>query len=182
MDVVTTYFMTFLKRYIKFSDNLSEHTGTIISWLTTILVLLVSYDVFSRYLLKESMVAIQELEWHIFAIIFLMGAGYTLKEEKHVRVDILYSKLSPERKAVINVIGSLLFLIPFCLMVIYTTKDFVMNSFSMGETSPDPGGLPARFLIKSIIPISFLFILLQGISLLFKSIVTITEKPNKGNN
>jgi len=147
--------------------------GYYISWFTGLLVLIVSFDVFTRYFLKESSVAVQELEWHVFALIFLIGAAYTLKSDKHVRVDIFYSRLSERKKAWINFIGTLLFLIPFCVVVIYASLDYVTSSFSILESSPNPGGLPARYLLKAVIPISFFFILLQGFSLLLKSLLVI---------
>lgn len=119
------------------------------------------------------------MEWHLFALIFLLGAAYTLKTENHVRVDVFYSKLSERGKAWVNLFGTLLFLIPFCLMLIYASKNFVINSFNIGETSPDPGGLPGRYILKSIIPIAFFLLLIQSISLMFKSILTIAARKNK---
>jgi TRAP-type mannitol/chloroaromatic compound transport system permease small subunit len=174
--------MKFIKGYIGFIDRLNTKLGLIISWLTAILVLITCYDVFTRYILNESSAALQELEWHIFAVIFLMAAPYTLIKDDHVRVDILYSRLSEKNKAFINFFGSIFLLIPFCTMAIYISKDFVITSFLFKETSPDAGGLPARYIIKSFIPVSFFFLLLQGISLAFKSFIDIkingTTKEN----
>jgi TRAP-type mannitol/chloroaromatic compound transport system permease small subunit len=169
--------MNMLKKYIKIVDSLNERIGSGIAWLTLVLVLVVCFDVITRYVFKASSVGVQELEWHIFAVIFLMGAAYTLKHEKHVRVDIIFSRLSDRRKAVINILGTILFLIPFSLLIIFSSLEFVWNSFLIGESSPDPGGLPARFILKAVLPLSFLFILLQGTSLLFKSILILKKKP-----
>lgn len=168
--------MNKLKKYIKLVDSMNEKIGEAIAWLTLFLVLVVSFDVVTRYVFKSSSVGVQELEWHLFAVIFLMGAAYTLKHEKHVRVDIFFSSLTEKKQAVINLIGAGLFLIPFCLLIIYSSIDFVWNSFIIGESSPDPGGLPARFILKAVLPVSFVFILLQGLSLLFKSILVLTGK------
>ena len=173
--------MKYLRIYINFIDSWNLKFGALVSWLTTFLVLLVCYDVFTRYFLKESSVAIQELEWHIFAVLFLMSAGYTLQQDKHVRVDLLYSRFSPKKQAWINLIGCFLFLIPFCVLIIFTSKNFVLNSFSVKEISPDPGGLPARYGLKAIIPLSFLVLLFQGISLLFKSLLTILSTEEIDN-
>lgn len=96
--------------------------GYVVSWLTSLMVLVVCYDVFTRYLLKASMVAVQELEWHLFAIVFLIGAAYTLKHDRHVRVDVLYMKFSKKTQAWIDLIGILIFLIPFSILVIWTSK------------------------------------------------------------
>jgi TRAP-type mannitol/chloroaromatic compound transport system permease small subunit len=160
-----------IKKAIDSLDTVSEKTGRLVSWLTALLVLIVCYDVFTRYLLKKSSVGVQELEWHLFAVIFLLGASYTLKHDRHVRVDVLYVNFSPGRKALVNFAGSLLFLLPFAILVIMTSKDFVMNSFLIRETSPDPGGLPARYLLKACIPVSFILLFLQGISLALKSLL-----------
>lgn len=164
-----------INKIIDFINRINEKIGIAISWLTTGLVLLVSYDVFSRYLLEESLVAIQELEWHIFAVLFLISAAYTFKHDKHVRVDIIYSKLSKNKKSIINIIGILLFLVPFCFLIVYSSKDFVINSISIGESSPNPGGLPARYLLKFMIPVSFLLLLFQGIVILFQNIQEIKK-------
>ena len=106
-------------------------------------------------------------------MIFLIGAAYTLKHDGHVRVDIIYTKMSPRTQAWVNLIGTFLLLIPFCLIVIIATKMFVLNSWAVQETSPDPGGLPARYIIKAIIPVGFFLLLLQGISQAFKSLLLI---------
>lgn len=125
----------------------------------------------------------QELEWHLFAIIFLLSAGYTLKIDEHVRVDVFYSRFSEKKQAWINLFGSLFFLIPFCVILIVSSENFVFISFRVGETSPDAGGLPARYILKALIPISFFFLLMQGISLAFKSIIKIRAgKKLKGRD
>ena len=174
--------MKFINGYIKFIDKLNTKLGILTSWLTLILVLVTCYDVFTRYILNESSIALQELEWHLFAVIFLMSAAYTLIKDEHVRVDVIYSRLPEEKKAWINFLGSIFFLIPFCILVIYASKDFVINSFLFKETSPDAGGLPARYVIKSFIPLSFIFLLLQGVSLAFKSFLEIKKQGKPEGN
>ena len=168
--------MSFLKSYIRFVDSINEKLGILVSWITTFMVLVVCYDVVTRYFLKKSSVAVQELEWHLFAIIFLVGAAYTLKYDRHVRVDVLYMKFKPKTKAWVNFLGSLIFLLPVCLIGIWSSKNFVMNSFLIGEGSPDPGGLPARYILKAVIPIGFFLLLLQGMALSFRSLIEITGK------
>jgi len=174
--------MKFINGYIKFIDKLNTKLGVITSWLTFVLVLVTCYDVFTRYILNESSIALQELEWHLFAIIFLLSAAYTLIKDEHVRVDVFYSRFSEEKKAWINFLGAIFLLIPFCVLAIYTSKDFVINSFLFKETSPDAGGLPARYIIKAFIPISFIFLLLQGISLAFKSFLEIKNHSTSKKN
>ena len=147
------------------------------SWLTSLLVLVVCYDVFTRYLLKNSIVAVQELEWHLFAVIFLIGAAYTLKHNRHVRVDVFYSRFSDRTKGWIDFSGCLLFLIPFFLLAIWSSRTFVATAFAIGETSPDPGGLPARFVLKSAIPIGFFLLLLQAVALALASLLKALGDP-----
>lgn len=168
--------MKLLQRYIKFIDNFTEKVGYLTSWLTTIMIVVVCYDVFTRYLLKKSYVGVQELEWHLFAAIFLLGASYTLKHDKHVRVDILYTRFSFRNKAWINLLGCSFFLIPFAVLIIWASKDFVLNSFIIKEVSPDPGGLHARYILKALIPIGSSLLFLQAFSLAFKSFLTILKK------
>ena len=168
--------MKIIKAYINFIDKLNEKIGSLTSWLTALLVLVVSYDVMVRYVFGESSVGLQELEWHLFALIFLVAAAYTLKMDDHVRVDVFYTKFSPKKQALVNFLGSIIFLIPFCLLVIYSSQDFVSLSFRIGETSPDAGGLPARYILKAFIPISFFLLLLQGLALALKSFLQLKGK------
>ena len=146
-------------------DKINEWVGCGVAWVTLGLVLVVFIDVVMRYLFNTSFVFTQELEWHLFGFIFLIGAGYTLLHDGHVRVDIIYQRLGSKGQAWVNLGGVLLFLIPGCLMVISTSWKFTMNSFAILEGSPDPGGIPLRFIIKGCIPAGFTLLLLQGISL-----------------
>lgn len=173
--------MRLLQTYIRFAEALNERVGTAVSWLTTVLVIVVCYDVFTRYLLKNSLVAVQELQWHLFALIFLIGAAYSLKHDKHVRVDVFYSRFSPRAQAWVNLVGSLLFLLPFCIIVIYSSQTFVANAFRIGEISPDPGGLPARWILKAAIPAGFVLLLLQGLALASRSLLTILNRDEEVN-
>ncbi len=167
--------MKFLENYIKIVEAINKKLGTITSWLTLILVLIITYDVIVRYIFDESSVALQELEWHIFAVIFLLAAGYTFLIDDHVRVDVFYTRYTEKKKSITNLIGSLFFLIPFCVVGILSSLNFVEFSFSVREMSPDAGGLPARYILKSFIPISFFLLLLQGIAIAFKSILKLKD-------
>lgn len=168
--------MVALRAFVRFAEGVNERVGTGVAWLTSVLVLVVCYDVFTRYVLQNSLVAVQELEWHLFALIFLLGAGYSLKHDKHVRVDVFYSRFSPRAQAWVNLVGSVLFLIPFCVLVVWSSQNFVGNAFRFGETSPDPGGLPARWVLKAAIPVGFVFLLLQGMALACRSVLCIWDK------
>ena len=159
-------------------DTFTEYSGKCVSLLVIILVLIVGYDVSMRYLFNSGSVAIQELEWHLFSIIFLFGSAFTLKHNEHVRLDILYnSKLINERMRLwFDVLGTLIFLLPFCVLIIISAWPFVMQAYIHAEISPDPGGLPGRWLIKAAIPIGFFMLLIQGISELLKKVCLALEK------
>lgn len=162
-----------LKKISLTIDAINEWVGRFVAWVTFLVVLVVFVDVVMRYLFKTTFVFTQELEWHLFAFIFLMGAGYTLLKDGHVRVDIIYQRLGPKARAWINLIGVILFLIPGCIMIIATSIDFVQSSYAVMEGSPDPGGIPYRFIIKACVPCGFVLVLIQGVSLGIKSLLTI---------
>jgi len=175
--------MRVLRGYARLIDALNEKIGLIVAWLTTVLVLNVFFDTVMRYTLQKGSVGMQELEWHIFSVIFLIGAAYTLKHNGHVRVDIIYTKLSDRAKAWVDLIGTFAFLIPFCIIVIYSTQSFIQNSWAVKEMSPDPGGLPARYILKSMIPLGFFLLLLQGLAEAVKSLIVLTAgKTEKGKH
>jgi len=157
--------MNTIKTLSRWIDGLNEWVGRGVAWVTLSLVLVVFIDVVMRYLFNTSFVFTQELEWHLFGFIFLIGAGYTLLHDGHVRVDIIYQRLGFKARAWVNFVGVLLFLLPGCIMVITTSWKFTLNSFSILEGSPDPGGIPFRFIIKGCIPVGFMLLLLQGLSL-----------------
>jgi TRAP-type mannitol/chloroaromatic compound transport system permease small subunit len=173
--------MNFLKQYIKIVDGLSEKIGYCVAWLTTLLVITVFYDVIMRYVFNNGSIAVQELQWHIFSVIFLIGASYTLKQDGHVRVDILYTNFSKKTKAWVDLLGTFVFLIPFSIIVIISSKMFIMGSWSVSEISPDPGGLPYRYLLKAMIPTGFVLLIFQGLSEAFKNILTILNDSPEDN-
>lgn len=162
---------------IKGIDWINGKVGIFAAWLSIIMVVIVTLDVIFRYLFNISFVFVQELEWHLFGALFLIGAGYTLLHDSHVRVDIFYQHLGDKAKAWVNFLGVLVFLIPGCVMLIDTSWQFVANSFAIMEGSPDPGGIPYRFILKSFIPVGFVLVLLQGISMGLKSFLEIIGKP-----
>ncbi len=171
--------MNLLRKYVAVIDYLNDKIGILVGWLTTLLVLNVFYDTIMRYAFKKGHIALQELEWHIFSVIFLIGAAYTLKQDGHVRVDIIYTRLGERAKAWINLFGSIFLLIPFCLIVIYATWGFISNSWAVREMSPDPGGLPARYVLKSMIPLGFFLVLLQGIAEGVKALVFLVDQKKQ---
>lgn len=153
----------------KFSDWL----GVISATLFILLLCNVFYDVVMRYLFNDVSIGMQELEWHLYASIFLLGVPYALKTGGHVRVDLIYEGLSFRKKAWIDLLGTLIFLLPFTLLVVWYGIGFAMEAYNLGETSGDPGGLPYRWIIKSMIPISFLCMAISGTGLLLRSVNTL---------
>ncbi len=169
--------MKIIHLIVRLIDGLNDRVGRATSWLSTLLVVVVCYDVFTRYFLRKSSVGVQEMEWHIFAVLFLIAAAYTLKEDGHVRVDVFYTLLSKRGQAWVNLFGGIVFLIPFSLLIIWASKNFVGMSWAIQETSPDPGGLPYRYLLKAMVPVGFSLILLQGISMILRSFCTVIGRP-----
>lgn len=168
--------MNILRNICRGIDTFNAWVGKGVSWVTLLLVLVVFTDVVMRYAFRTSFVFVQEMEWHLFSFIFLIGAGCTLLRDGHVRVDIFYQGMTPKAKAWVNFIGVIFFLIPGCFMIITTSFKFAYNAWYILEGSPDPGGIPYRFILKACIPVGFVFVLLQGISLGIKSFLTMIGK------
>ena len=158
-----------------FLGQINEKVGQVTSWLTVILMLLICFNVAMRYLFNNSEAWRTELEWHLFALIFLFGAGYALKHDKHVRVDLFYANFSKKQKAIVNFIGHLLFLIPWCAVIIFASYKYAHSSWLMNEGSPD-NGLPARYLIKFAITLGFGLLLIQAVASLIDALSTLLNK------
>ncbi|HDY86225.1 MAG TPA: TRAP transporter small permease subunit, partial [Methylophaga sp.] len=135
------------------------------------------YDVAMRYLFQQGSVALQELEWHLFALIFLLGSAYTLKHDEHVRVDIIYNSrvMSDKKRALVNIFGCLFMLLPFCILILSSSWPFVENAFYYHEGSPDPGGLPYRFLLKGSLLLGFGLLILQALADLARNILMLSN-------
>ncbi len=157
-------------------DRLNTFFGGFAALVSLLLAFLVFYDATMRYLFHEGSVALQELEWHFFDLTFLLSAGYALKHDKHVRVDIFYERFAPTAKATINVLDALLLIIPFAAIIAYYGFDFALQSFVQHEGSSDHGGLPDRWIIKSAIVLFALLLALQAISEIIKHIQQANKK------
>ena len=141
---------------------LVQKTGEGISWLNLFLVLLICADVFQRYIMNHSYNWIIELEWHFFGLIFLLGSPYTLLLDKHVRVDVFYSRFTLKWQSWTDLLGTLFLLLPWFILGIVTCYNYASNSFYIRESSPNPGGLPFWFVIKFVIVIGFVLLLGQA--------------------
>jgi len=154
-------------------DRFNEMIGRFTLWLVLLMVALGVSNVVGRYLGKaigQNLTSnfFIESQWYIFDLVFLLGAAYTLKHDEHVRVDVFYSRWSRKTKALADFFGTLFFLIPFCVLVIYFSWGTIVESWVTREVSPDPGGL-ARYPIKTMIIVSFALLIVQGISELIKN-------------
>lgn len=145
---------------LKLLNSIINATGVFCGIVLLFFIGIVFYDVVARYLFNSVSIALQELEWHLFAVMFMFGIGYTLKENAHVRVDIFYTKFSERTQAIVDLIGSLLFALPICLLIVYDGYSYALDSYQLGESSPDPGGLPHRWIIRAVIPLSFSYTIL----------------------
>lgn len=168
-----------LLRLSQWIDAVNERIGQIAYWLVLVMLGIGCWNVVGRYVgqwLGRSLSSnsLIESQWYLFSLIFLMGAAYTLKHNDHVRVDMFYSRWSEKRKALANLIGTGLFLLPFCVLVIMFSWKVILISWQSWEMSPDPGGLP-RYPIKSVIIVSFLSLMAQGLSEGIKAIAILTD-------
>ncbi|MFW2366452.1 MAG: TRAP transporter small permease subunit [Desulforhopalus sp.] len=170
--------MIILKKFVTFCDTVNEWIGSyVVSAAVFLFIATIFSNVVLRYVFNTSFVFAAELEWHLFAFIFLMGAGYTLLHDNHVRVDIFYSLMNARKRALVNILGVFLFLLPSCYLVLTTAIPWVITAYQVGEVSIDPGGIPARFLLKAVLPIGYFLLLLQGASLCIKSFFVLMDKP-----
>jgi TRAP-type mannitol/chloroaromatic compound transport system permease small subunit len=151
-------------------DSFSNVMGWIAGFLNLVMLVNVFYDSIMRYFFRTGSIAMQELEWHLFAIVFLFGMAYCLKEDGHVRVDILYDHFPPRWKAIVNIAGTLLFLIPLSVLIIEGSVWYVHEAYTINEISGDPGGLTHRWLIKAVIPASFIFLIVSAIGFILRNI------------
>ena len=157
---------------MKIIDNITKYIAYITAFILALLVILVVYDATSRYLFSEGSTALQELEWHFFDVVILLSIAYTLRNNAHVRVDIFCEKFSPKIKALINIVSFVFFVLPLSFLIIYIGIGFVEMSYLQHEASSDPGGLKYRWIVKSLMPLSFILLALQA----FKELVSDIQK------
>ena len=165
-----------MQKLISFIDQINEQLGKFFSLATIALVLLISLEVLMRYVFNTSIIWLAELETYFFVLIFLLSAGYAFKYDKHVRVDLFYSKFSEKRKAWVNLIGGIFLLLPWSGVIVWYTAQFAYRSFEIGEKSAQPDGLPMLWILKFFIFFGFCFLFLQGIASILRSIQTIRKK------
>ncbi|MFZ5511924.1 MAG: TRAP transporter small permease subunit [Pseudomonadota bacterium] len=161
--------MNFLLKISRFIDWLTERVGRSIIWLVLAAVLISAVNAVVRKAFNISSNAFLELQWYLFSAIFLLGGAYALLHNEHVRIDLVVGKLSPRGHAWVDIFGTLFFLLPMAVMVLWLSSHFALSSFQSQEMSPNAGGLivwPA----KALIPLGFLLLVLQGMSELIKRV------------
>lgn len=153
-----------------FFNKFADIIGAITAFTMVLMILNVFYDVITRYLFRINSIAMQEMEWHLFSVIILLGVAYTLKEDGHVRVDILYDRLTCRKKAVINMVGAVIFILPIALLVGISSIDNAVAAYQSMEQSDSPGGLQYRWIVKGLIPLSFLMLIITTIGFFIKNL------------
>ena len=172
-----------ISRYLQIAttaiDKTNQITGQAVAWLTLAMVAVTCAVVTARYLFNLGSIGLQESVMYMHGVVFMLGIAFTLKDQGHVRVDVLHEKLPPRIKIGIDIAGHLLFLIPFSIFILWTSLDYVSFSWSLRESSGQPGGLPGVYLIKGLIPAMAVLLLLQGISEIVKGLLSLTRGSGK---
>lgn len=158
--------------WLRFADRIdrfNERAGRIVLWCTVIMVGVGAFNTVVRYLGQYLGTSLSsnfyiEAQWYLFSLVFLLGAAYTLRHDRHVRADVIYGRLSAKARAWIDFLGTVLFLIPFSVLMLWVTWPAVRRSWAIFETSPDPGGLP-RYPIKTVVLLAFVLIIVQGVAI-----------------
>ncbi len=159
-------------------DRISTVTGRVTAWLTLFMVVVTFVVVVMRYVFDAGFIWVQESVVWMHAVVFMLGAAYTLRHEEHVRVDVFYRAMSAKRQAWVDLVGVLIFLLPLCVFLAWNSWDFVVQSWSIREASREPGGLPYPFLplLKTVILLMPVTVLLQGASLFLGALRAVRER------
>ena len=157
-----------MKQFQILIDKIIDNITNILTYLLVSMIILVFITVIIRYMLNISYVALQELVMYFHALIFMFGVSYALKEKSHVKIDIIYNSLSKKNQYFISMLGTIIFIIPTSLFIVYSSMDMVTQSWSLLEGSSEAGGLDLVFILKSVIPIAGFLIFLQALSDIIK--------------
>lgn len=162
--------MSAVPRIVAAIEGFAEMTGRMVSWLTLLLALAGFLVVVMRYAFDSGFIWMQETLTWMHAMVFMLGAAYTLKHDDHVRVDVVYRSLSVRTRAAIDLAGTVLFLLPLCGYLVYETMPYVEASVRFGERSREAGGLPGLFLLKAVIPLMAVLLTIQGVAVALKCV------------
>lgn len=172
--------MSGLEQLARACDTLNEAVGRAVAWLTLAMVAVTFAIVLLRYLFDTGWIAVQESVTYMHALVFLLGASYTLKHDGHVRVDILYRRQSLRGQAWIDLAGTLLLLVPVSISILWLSWEYVSVSWSLREGSQETGGLPGVFLLKTAIPVMAILLLVQGLSQAIRSMLLLRGHTDAG--
>ena len=159
-------------------ERFTEVTGRMISWLTLLMVAMVVAVVIMRYFLELGSIALQESVTYLHATVFMLGLAFTLKHGGHVRVDIFYRQFSARRKAIVDLLGGLFFLVPVCVLIFISSWDYVLSSWAIAETSAENNGLPFIYILKTLMLIMPVTLLLQGIAEILRSALVVAGRES----
>lgn len=167
---------------LRITGKIIDVLGNFCSLLMILMIINVFYDVIMRYFFNDVSIGMQELEWHLFAAMFMFGIAYTLKEDAHVRVDIFYDAMSAKKQAIINIFGSIVLALPITLLILHYSWDYTYEAYQMGEGSGDPGGLPHRWIVRSVIPLSSIFLIIAIFHVIVAQLKVLTapKQPKEG--
>ncbi|MEA2048123.1 MAG: TRAP transporter large permease subunit [Campylobacterota bacterium] len=166
MNIKVTYYL----------DYISKYSGVFAAFLVVLLSLLVAYDAGMRYLFSAGSIALQELEWHLFDVVFLLGLTYALKHDKHVRVDVFFERYTQQTRAIVQILSMILLLMPFSLLFLSDALEMTYQSYLQHEVSSDPGGLTQRWIVKAVLALGFVLLLLQALSEILKAYHRVDDK------
>lgn len=152
-------------------SRIATRTGQLTAWLMLALMGVIIFDVVTRRFFVLGSTKLQELEWHIHTVLFMLCLGYAYIKNAHVRIELVREHLSPRSQIWLELLGCIVFMLPYCLMIAYFGVDFVARSYEMGEISSAMTGLAHRWIIKSFLPIGFVLLLISGLSVLLRSVV-----------
>ena len=168
--------MNNLQRIVDVIDILNDRIGRSVAWLTIMMVIVTFMVVIARYLFSINSIALQESVMYMHGSVFMLGIAFTLKERGHVRVDVLYERFNERTRALVNMFGAILFLLPVNAFIFWVSLDYVNFSWSLSESSAQPGGLPGVFLLKTLIPVMAGLVTLQGIAEFLKALLILQRK------
>ncbi len=161
-------------------DRFIAFTGRAVSWLSLAMVLVTFVIVVMRYLFDAGSIALQESVSYMHAVLFLVGAAWTLQQDAHVRVDIFYSRWSRRAQARVDLFGALFLLLPLMLFIAWVSWDYVADSWQVHEGSREAGGLPGVFLLKSFILVMSALLVLQALANMLKALVALGDRADEG--
>lgn len=167
--------MNSLRAIVRSIDSFTDAGGRLLAWLALAMALLTAFIVVMRYGFNSNSIFTQELVSYMHACLFLLGSGYALKVGAHVRVDIFYRGFSDRGRAWVNSLGGIVFLVPVCLFIVFSSWNFVTEAWAIRETSSEPGGIPAVYLLKSLVPLMAVNLLLQGIAEILRSALLLID-------